>query len=76
MKQKQIYIVLLILWVTLLTGLVAHAGTKTGIDSTTTQTYIVKSSGDTLKVYKGAKGGLYVWRQSVKGNFYKQYLKK
>jgi hypothetical protein len=63
MKQKRIYIVLLILWATLLAGLVAHAGTKTGRDSTTTQIFVVKSTNDTIKVYKGAKGGLYVCQQ-------------
>ena len=43
-------------------------------DSTTTWTYTNKA-GAVTPVYQGAKGGLYVWAVSAKGNPYRKYLR-
>jgi uncharacterized lipoprotein YehR (DUF1307 family) len=73
--EKCISIIFIIFIAILLSASIAHAQTAPR-DSTTTQTYTVKATGEKLAVFVGVKGGLYVWRTSAKGTKYRQYLPK
>ena len=71
--KKLIFIVMLFISVS---ATAQTSQTSTKRDSTTNETYIVKSTGQKLAVYIGQRGGKYVWRKSESGKMYKQYLKK
>lgn len=43
-------------------------------DSITGKTF-TDVNGDVFQLYRGVKGGLYYWRRSRKGNFYRVYIK-
>lgn len=48
---------------------------ETTRDTITGKTF-TNSKGIIFEVFKGAKGGLYYWKKSKNGNWYKVYLKK
>lgn len=47
---------------------------KSETDSITGRTF-TDGKGQKYEVFKGKRGGLYYWRKSKSGNFYKAYLK-